>query len=159
MEHSFKRRHRIPASCLVCRKRKSKCDRVRPICSSCRKKLIAHLCTYEDTNPYPIPEPGPSFIPVGQMPPHGQGGMAYVALNPHMMPVNASPFQVGVPNKAINPMQQPYNLSSPWPTSQNPFFALVPNIQPQSSQQTSQPFPSKCRCKLKRQRKLSWRYN
>ncbi|WPK23028.1 hypothetical protein PUMCH_000252 [Australozyma saopauloensis] len=141
MEHSFKRRHRIPASCLVCRKRKSKCDRVRPICSSCRKKLIAHLCTYEDTNPYPIPEPGPSFIPVGQMPPHGQGGMAYVALNPHMMPVNASPFQVGVPNKAINPMQQPYNLSSPWPTSQNPFFALVPNIQPQSSQQTSQPFP------------------
>lgn len=44
---AYKKRHRIPASCSVCRKRKSKCDRVKPICGSCKKKLIAHLCFYE----------------------------------------------------------------------------------------------------------------
>lgn len=47
MEFPYKKRQRIPASCSVCRKRKSKCDRVKPICGSCKKKSIAHLCFYE----------------------------------------------------------------------------------------------------------------
>ncbi|CAI5760033.1 unnamed protein product [Candida verbasci] len=44
-----KKRNRIPASCSVCRKRKSKCDRVRPVCGSCIKKSIAHLCFYKES--------------------------------------------------------------------------------------------------------------
>lgn len=44
------KRHRTPSSCSVCRKRKSKCDRVRPVCGSCKKKSIAHLCFYEAEN-------------------------------------------------------------------------------------------------------------
>lgn len=47
MEFPYKKRQRIPASCSVCRKRKSKCDRVKPICGSCKKKSIAHLCFFE----------------------------------------------------------------------------------------------------------------
>jgi len=47
MEFPYKKRQRIPASCSVCRKRKSKCDRVKPVCGSCKKKSIAHLCYYE----------------------------------------------------------------------------------------------------------------
>lgn len=50
MEFNFKKRQRIPASCSVCRKRKSKCDRVKPVCGSCKKKSIAHLCYYESEN-------------------------------------------------------------------------------------------------------------
>lgn len=51
MDSRYKKRHRIPASCSVCRKRKSKCDRIKPICGSCRKKSIAHLCFYETEKP------------------------------------------------------------------------------------------------------------
>lgn len=47
MEFPYRKRQRIPASCSVCRKRKSKCDRIKPICGSCKKKSIAHLCYYE----------------------------------------------------------------------------------------------------------------
>lgn len=47
MNLPFKKRHRVPASCSVCRKRKLKCDRVKPICGSCKLKSIAHLCFYE----------------------------------------------------------------------------------------------------------------
>lgn len=47
MELPYKKRHRVPASCSVCRKRKLKCDRVKPICGSCKLKSIAHLCFYE----------------------------------------------------------------------------------------------------------------
>lgn len=47
----MKKRPRTMTSCLVCRKRKSKCDRQRPICGSCRKKSIAHLCSYDDQPP------------------------------------------------------------------------------------------------------------
>lgn len=45
-----KQRNRVAASCVVCRKRKSKCDRARPVCGSCKKKSIAHLCHYESEN-------------------------------------------------------------------------------------------------------------
>lgn len=47
MELPYKKRHRVPASCSVCRKRKLKCDRVKPVCGSCKLKSIAHLCFYE----------------------------------------------------------------------------------------------------------------
>ncbi|RLV95106.1 Multidrug resistance regulator 1 [Spathaspora sp. JA1] len=47
----LKKRNRVPASCSVCRRRKSKCDRIRPICGSCKRKSIAHLCYYESTSP------------------------------------------------------------------------------------------------------------
>ncbi|KAI5956437.1 hypothetical protein KGF54_000912 [Candida jiufengensis] len=42
-----KNRNRISVSCSICKKRKSKCDRARPVCGSCMKKSIAHLCHYE----------------------------------------------------------------------------------------------------------------
>ncbi|ODQ82480.1 hypothetical protein BABINDRAFT_173378 [Babjeviella inositovora NRRL Y-12698] len=45
----IKRRQRVPVSCSVCRKRKSKCDRERPFCGNCRKKSITHLCLFEDS--------------------------------------------------------------------------------------------------------------
>ncbi len=64
MESAFKKRHRIPASCLVCRKRKSKCDRVRPICGSCKRKSIAHLCYYEKEKGDP-PGPEEGYTPFG----------------------------------------------------------------------------------------------
>lgn len=47
MDTSLKKRNRIPSSCSICRKRKSKCDRTKPVCGSCKKKSIAHLCFYE----------------------------------------------------------------------------------------------------------------
>ncbi|EGW32067.1 uncharacterized protein SPAPADRAFT_71571 [Spathaspora passalidarum NRRL Y-27907] len=56
----FKKRNRVPASCSVCRKRKSKCDRVKPICGSCRKKSIAHLCYYEPSGRMSSPPPPPA---------------------------------------------------------------------------------------------------
>lgn len=44
-----KKRNRVPLSCSVCRKRKSRCDRVKPVCGSCKLKSIAHLCFYDVT--------------------------------------------------------------------------------------------------------------
>ena len=82
MDASYKKRHRTPASCLMCRKRKSKCDRAHPVCGTCKRKLIAHLCLYEDETgavpqnlattylpirPHPeviVPEPGLPMHPV-----------------------------------------------------------------------------------------------
>lgn len=68
MDTQFKKRHRVPASCLVCRKRKSRCDRVKPVCGLCKKKSIAHLCFYEleksprnDYDPQPFPQPGAEY--------------------------------------------------------------------------------------------------
>lgn len=55
MELPYKKRNRVPALCLVCRKRKSKCDRVKPICGLCKKKLISHLCYYETETKDPLP--------------------------------------------------------------------------------------------------------
>lgn len=51
MDSTLKKRNRIPSSCSICRKRKSKCDRVKPVCGSCKKKSIAHLCFYETDKP------------------------------------------------------------------------------------------------------------
>lgn len=66
-----RKRNRIPTSCSVCRKRKSRCDKVRPVCGTCRKKSIVHLCYYESdkTNKNGRPVNG-SLLPDGgsQMP-------------------------------------------------------------------------------------------
>lgn len=126
MEQTYKKRHRIPASCLVCRKRKSKCDRVRPICGSCKKKLISHLCFYEETSLFPHPHPdnysnNNAAIQTANL--HGQPGVTYIAVNSSMMPIVAplgSAFQVE--NSLVNPIQHMYNPSSPWPTTPNPIF-------------------------------------
>lgn len=42
-----KRRRRLGKACLNCRKRKIKCDQIRPRCTSCKRKFIID-CTYED---------------------------------------------------------------------------------------------------------------
>ncbi|CUM53035.1 unnamed protein product [Debaryomyces fabryi] len=41
------KRTRIPTSCLLCRKRKIKCDRKRPHCSGCLANNTSQLCKYE----------------------------------------------------------------------------------------------------------------
>ncbi|CUM56030.1 unnamed protein product [Debaryomyces tyrocola] len=41
------KRTRVPTSCLLCRKRKIKCDRKRPYCSGCLTNNTSHLCKYE----------------------------------------------------------------------------------------------------------------
>ncbi|GMM38975.1 hypothetical protein DASC09_063140 [Saccharomycopsis crataegensis] len=41
------KRQRVPVSCAVCRKRKIKCDRKKPHCTSCIKSGIQYLCLYE----------------------------------------------------------------------------------------------------------------
>ncbi|ODV93958.1 hypothetical protein PACTADRAFT_24771, partial [Pachysolen tannophilus NRRL Y-2460] len=43
-------RKRLSVSCKLCRKKKIKCDRERPICGSCKKNGIpSHLCIYDDS--------------------------------------------------------------------------------------------------------------
>ncbi|CDR37676.1 CYFA0S01e14730g1_1 [Cyberlindnera fabianii] len=39
---------RVPTSCSVCRKRKIKCDKIRPTCGSCAKSNVPHLCHFEE---------------------------------------------------------------------------------------------------------------
>lgn len=68
MDSPNKKRNRIPTSCLVCRKRKSKCDRTRPVCGTCKKKLIAHLCNYEDESPNLGPG-NTTYLPMSAAPP------------------------------------------------------------------------------------------
>ncbi|CCF59983.1 hypothetical protein KAFR_0I02030 [Kazachstania africana CBS 2517] len=41
-----RKRNRIPLSCTICRKRKVKCDKIRPHCNQCTKTGVAHLCHY-----------------------------------------------------------------------------------------------------------------
>ncbi|KAI0464419.1 hypothetical protein LJB42_002034 [Komagataella kurtzmanii] len=48
MERTKKRR-RTPFSCLMCRKRKIKCDRRKPACSNCIKSNCSPKCLYEPT--------------------------------------------------------------------------------------------------------------
>lgn len=43
---SRKQRNRVPISCLNCKKRKVKCDKVKPACGGCVKNQVAHLCHY-----------------------------------------------------------------------------------------------------------------
>lgn len=46
-EGSKKRRRRTPTSCSVCRKRRIKCDKLKPTCGRCLQSNIAHLCHYD----------------------------------------------------------------------------------------------------------------
>lgn len=43
---SKRRRHRVPISCTICRRRKVKCDKRKPQCTNCIKNGVAHLCQY-----------------------------------------------------------------------------------------------------------------
>lgn len=47
MSDSTKRR-RVPISCLNCRRRKVKCDKVKPICGGCVRNGVADSCEYLD---------------------------------------------------------------------------------------------------------------
>ncbi|KAM5352378.1 hypothetical protein ACJ41O_005101 [Fusarium nematophilum] len=40
------KRNRKPVSCVVCQKRKAKCDRVKPICGACQQRDNPGLCCY-----------------------------------------------------------------------------------------------------------------
>lgn len=63
---SYRKRQRSPASCLICRRRKSKCDRVHPVCGSCKLKLIAHLCIYDDSPPVAPHYLATTYLPMRQ---------------------------------------------------------------------------------------------
>ncbi|CCH43953.1 hypothetical protein BN7_3508 [Wickerhamomyces ciferrii] len=43
-----KTRYRVPTVCTVCRRRKMKCDKAKPHCSSCVKNNTTNLCSYEE---------------------------------------------------------------------------------------------------------------
>jgi hypothetical protein len=43
-----RKRIRVPTSCSICRKRKIKCDKLKPVCSGCAKSNLVHLCQYEE---------------------------------------------------------------------------------------------------------------
>ncbi|KAK6462616.1 fungal transcriptional regulatory protein [Scheffersomyces coipomensis] len=43
-----RQRKRVPISCLNCKKRKVKCDKVKPACGGCVRNGVAHLCEYLD---------------------------------------------------------------------------------------------------------------
>lgn len=43
-----KKRNRVPISCTICRRRKVKCDKKRPVCTACNRTGVAHLCHYID---------------------------------------------------------------------------------------------------------------
>ncbi|ODV78805.1 uncharacterized protein CANTADRAFT_22757 [Suhomyces tanzawaensis NRRL Y-17324] len=41
-----KQRKRVPLACLICKKRKVKCDKQKPTCSECIRNGVAHMCEY-----------------------------------------------------------------------------------------------------------------
>lgn len=43
-----RKRQRVPVSCLVCKRRKVKCDKIKPVCGVCTKHGVLHLCEYVD---------------------------------------------------------------------------------------------------------------
>ncbi|KAK6456868.1 uncharacterized protein RJT20DRAFT_93965 [Scheffersomyces xylosifermentans] len=158
MELPYKKRHRVPASCSVCRKRKSKCDRVKPICGSCKKKSIAHLCFYEndtlDSDPIPshihhIPEqpvgppPHQYYPPQGQNPPPGHGPPPPILHQlpphgPHGPHVNHGPpsqlhqqQQPGAHQMGPGPISQVLDYSNP---NQNAHFKQQPPPPPPPNQ-------------------------
>lgn len=45
-DDSHKRRNRVPISCTICRRRKVKCSKERPVCKGCEKTGVGHLCHY-----------------------------------------------------------------------------------------------------------------
>lgn len=45
---STRKRNRVPISCTICRRRKVKCGKERPVCTACQRTGVAHLCHYID---------------------------------------------------------------------------------------------------------------
>lgn len=41
-----RKRNRVPISCVICRRRKVKCDKQKPQCQNCIKNNVQHLCHY-----------------------------------------------------------------------------------------------------------------
>lgn len=41
-----RKRNRVPISCVICRRRKVKCDKKKPQCENCIKNNVQHLCHY-----------------------------------------------------------------------------------------------------------------
>lgn len=131
MESPSRKRSRPWALCLVCRKRKSKCDRQRPVCGQCRKKLIAHLCMYEDE---PRPSPHNQFVPLGPG----------VVLPGHTYTVAPAPASAYAPNPyPLAPVYQnswgppPYDQGYQHPQQplhqqhqERRFLALIPVVPP-----------------------------
>lgn len=60
-----KQRKRVPISCLICKKRKVKCDKGRPACGGCIKNGVAHLCEYMEPH---WSKGGASLVPVIESP-------------------------------------------------------------------------------------------
>ena len=94
MEFPYRKRQRIPASCSVCRKRKSKCDRIKPICGSCKKKSIAHLCYYESDKV--------------ELSPNDTNSMNYGGMGPIKANSPGEPTQIGHPFPGTNGVQGSY---------------------------------------------------
>lgn len=46
MEKQPRKRNRVPISCVICRRRKVKCDKQKPQCQNCIKNNVQHLCHY-----------------------------------------------------------------------------------------------------------------
>lgn len=59
------KRRRIALSCLVCRRRKVRCDRTTPACLRCQGGGIAHECKYA---PSPFEDDRPSTVPSSSVP-------------------------------------------------------------------------------------------
>lgn len=127
-QHTLKRRNRIPASCSMCRKRKSKCDRVRPVCGTCIRKGIAHLCQYEVNSSH-------RYIYQNSHPYQGQGYMqgqsdSYNNLNgPQPFPVQVQP-QLPGPLPPHFAHHTPQHYVPPSPNSSDP-ANYVPHNNPQ----------------------------
>lgn len=153
MEFPYKKRQRIPASCSVCRKRKSKCDRIKPVCGSCKKKSIAHLCHYEsdkvelspnDINSMnyggigPIKTNSPGEPPqIGHPFPGTNGIQGLYKYGPNGKPVNSEGF--------IPPIL-PYGASGSVPNASDRMYAVgnAPQMNPQhhNNQQKPQSQPN-----------------
>ncbi|ODV88729.1 hypothetical protein CANCADRAFT_45225 [Tortispora caseinolytica NRRL Y-17796] len=43
----LRRRHRVPSACRLCRMRKLKCDKTRPVCGTCKTAGAESACVYE----------------------------------------------------------------------------------------------------------------
>ncbi|CUM51441.1 unnamed protein product [Debaryomyces tyrocola] len=150
MEFPYKKRQRIPASCSVCRKRKSKCDRIKPVCGSCKKKSIAHLCYYEsdkvELSPNdmnyggigPIKRNSPGEPPqIGHPFPDTNGIQGLYKYGPNGKPVNSEGF--------IPPIL-PYGVSGNVPNVSDRMYAVgnAPQMNPQhhNNQQKPQSQPN-----------------
>lgn len=137
----YSKRFRVPVSCSVCRKRKSRCDRVKPVCGTCKKKLIAHLCSYEDDVPG-MQQNTTTFLPVGpllttpipQFPkPESHSGS--------LPGSETNQVHHGLPYRKHSPMYHLPGLPVPH-HPQSPLWGPPQHLQQQQNQQTQHFVPS-----------------